>query len=328
MRAKVEFTNDLDVRELWSALRNGTTVPSDKLRDPDVQSVHFSRFLAVNDGAIASLQDGTTRQPLAQRLWYPNYVAFWFLKGDQISVSNVSGRVRRFKNLSVSISGGPGLAPKLQRPAGHTAESTLLFVEMEKLIHSYGLDIDGLPEHCQDAFRRHPNSRFGLDLVLSSRSWMVIDALRHCKMTEPLRSAYMKAKCEELVCETVDQLNKYRGAGIRKVISQSAREEQLIYAAAQIYQRDLTTAPSVGQLAQRLGINRSKLNDGFREMFGTSPGQYAKGIRLEWAKEQLASGVFAIGEISDLIGYSNPSAFSRAYLEHFGHPPSIDCKSG
>lgn len=325
---KVEFTDDLDVRELWSALRDGTSIPSDKLRQPDLQSVRFSRVLAVNDGAMASLQDGTARRRLAQRLWYPKYAALWFLKGDPISVLDGEGRVRRFKNLSVSISGGTGLIPTVQRPVGHTAESTLLYVEMDKLVDSYGLDIDALPENCQDAFCGVPNSRFGLELVLSSRSWMVIDALRHCQMAEPLRSVYLKAKCEELICETVDQLNRYGKAGVGKIISRSARERQLIQTAAQIYRQDLTSLPSIDQLARRLGINRNKLNDGFRELFGTSPGQYAKRVRLEWAKEQLATGAFAISEISDTMGYSNPSAFSRAYFEYFGHPPSIDSKSG
>lgn len=327
MSAKTVLAADINARELWSAVRAGTRIPGDKLRDPDVQDVSFSSFATINDGAVTALVDGKTRRPFVHRASLSKYVCLWFVKGDKIPIL-YAGLIRHVRNLAVVVAGGADLLAELRRPAGHSLVSTSLFVEAEKLVDSYGLDVAGLPEHCQNVFRGVPNSRFDLDLVLSAKSWMVIDAVRHCQMTEPLRSVYLKAKCEELICETVDQLNRFGKAGIREVISRSAREHQLIQTAAQIYRKDVANSPSVDQLARRLGLNRNKLNDGFRELFGISPGQYAKRVRLEWAKEQLASGAFAIGEISDTMGYSSPSAFSRAYLEYFGNPPSIDCKAG
>ena len=57
-------------------------------------------------------------------------------------------------------------------------------------------------------------------------------------------------------------------------------------------------------------------------MFGVTPHEYSRRIRLEWAHERIASGVMTISEACDAVGYSSHSAFTRAFGEVFGYAPS------
>jgi transcriptional regulator GlxA family with amidase domain len=57
-------------------------------------------------------------------------------------------------------------------------------------------------------------------------------------------------------------------------------------------------------------------------MFGTSPGEYAKRVRLDWARDQVRDRTHSIGAIAAATGYSNLSSFTRAYTQQFGYPPS------
>jgi AraC-like DNA-binding protein len=60
----------------------------------------------------------------------------------------------------------------------------------------------------------------------------------------------------------------------------------------------------------------------FRRYLQTSPMKYFWTRRLEEADRLLLSGRFNVSQISEIIGFSDPSTFSESYKAHFGFPPS------
>jgi AraC family transcriptional activator of pyochelin receptor len=316
---------DLDIREGYTALRDKTELPCPRLRQPEFQIARSRGFSILNEGVLGSMLESRAVQPYVLRYISHDYLLFVFTKHAH-DMRAGPGDWQRVSGGSVLICAHTSSSVDLLRPAGLLTVSANLFVHRDALVDIYGLKVDRLPEQCRDVFRGLPGARFVLNIMISSHSWLAMDAIFRCQMDEPLKSMYQAAKFSELLTETVDMLNRRGVGGLGAISSKEARERRLIEEAAQIYRREMRSPPSVAELSLKLGINRNKLTDGFKEIFGASPGDYAKGIRLDWAKEQLAAGVFSIGELAYAIGYSNPSAFARAYGEHFGKPPSGDSR--
>jgi AraC-like DNA-binding protein len=70
------------------------------------------------------------------------------------------------------------------------------------------------------------------------------------------------------------------------------------------------------------GTNATKLKKGFKILYNTTINQYLRNERLNRAKILLAEENLSIKEISEEVGYSNKSIFSKRFKEKFGVLPS------
>lgn len=65
-------------------------------------------------------------------------------------------------------------------------------------------------------------------------------------------------------------------------------------------------------LADKAGINESKLNVGLRELFQTSPHQYRFRFCLKWPKELLEATGDTIDQIATKVGFDTYKGFSTS----------------
>lgn len=79
---------------------------------------------------------------------------------------------------------------------------------------------------------------------------------------------------------------------------------------------------SVEALAARCGISTAYLRRLFVGKFGVPPVRYIERLRLERAKELLASGLYAVESACRLSGYRDVSYFCRAFKRETGRTPS------
>ena len=86
--------------------------------------------------------------------------------------------------------------------------------------------------------------------------------------------------------------------------------------------RNLENPPSLLELARQVGINKNKLNQNFRQVFGTSVFDYLRIRRLERSKELLKSKAKNVTEVAFEVGYAQQSNFTRAFKKHFGTNPT------
>lgn len=87
---------------------------------------------------------------------------------------------------------------------------------------------------------------------------------------------------------------------------------------AEIWLQDtLDTQRTIDDLAERLGYSASQTRRRFRQCFGMSPSTYRDRLRLEKAARLLTHTPRGVREISQLCGYRNHSAFSRAFQRHY-----------
>ena len=79
---------------------------------------------------------------------------------------------------------------------------------------------------------------------------------------------------------------------------------------------------SITRLANQAGMTESRLDQLFRQKFHLSCAEYVRNERMTAANRWLESGALSVKEVSEKIGYSHASNFSRAYRARFGETPA------
>jgi AraC-like DNA-binding protein len=99
------------------------------------------------------------------------------------------------------------------------------------------------------------------------------------------------------------------------------RKQPLTLQAITYIDDNLLTLPDVTTICRNLGISRSYLYQLFQEDMDTTPKRYIMERRLNLARQELFLGAKPT-EIYTQCGFSDYSAFFRAYKKHFGYPPT------
>ena len=79
---------------------------------------------------------------------------------------------------------------------------------------------------------------------------------------------------------------------------------------------------TVESLASEAGMSRSRFAERFTEMLGTAPMAYVTEWRLQRALARLVESEASVKAIASEAGYQSAAAFTRAFSQRFGHPPS------
>jgi AraC-like DNA-binding protein len=77
----------------------------------------------------------------------------------------------------------------------------------------------------------------------------------------------------------------------------------------------------ISHLAKMCNVSEVYFRKRFRECLGVSPIKYRNHLRLEKAKEYLEYGDISIQEISDLLGYSSASHFTKEFSTEYEIKP-------
>ncbi|MCJ0762280.1 DNA-3-methyladenine glycosylase 2 family protein [Variovorax terrae] len=81
-------------------------------------------------------------------------------------------------------------------------------------------------------------------------------------------------------------------------------------------------APSVEQLAHKLGVSDRHLRRIFEAQFGVSPLQYLQTRRLLTAKQLLADTSLPVTQIALASGFASVRRFNAAFVQHYGLNPT------
>ncbi|MBL7767073.1 MAG: helix-turn-helix transcriptional regulator [Chitinophagaceae bacterium] len=99
-------------------------------------------------------------------------------------------------------------------------------------------------------------------------------------------------------------------------------EKQKILQARVLLMINISSPPSIPQLAKAVHINDCYLKKGFREMFGSSVFDFVQQERIKKAKHLLLQTTKSILDIALELGYSNTSNFTNAYKKLTGYAPT------
>ena len=78
---------------------------------------------------------------------------------------------------------------------------------------------------------------------------------------------------------------------------------------------------SAAELAKRYGISETSLKNYFRGVYGCGYGEFQNEMRMKRAAELLGGERQTVSAIGSMVGFSNQSAFARAFHEYYGVTP-------
>ncbi|WP_158301820.1 AraC family transcriptional regulator [Paenibacillus mesophilus] len=82
----------------------------------------------------------------------------------------------------------------------------------------------------------------------------------------------------------------------------------------------------LNELAQAVDRSPTYVSTVFREVTGRTPVEYMHEVRISAARELLLTNSMTISEISESLGYCDPTYFNHMYKKIVGHPPSHTLK--
>ncbi|QUI22116.1 AraC family transcriptional regulator [Vallitalea pronyensis] len=104
----------------------------------------------------------------------------------------------------------------------------------------------------------------------------------------------------------------------------NSRNESLIIAIKAYLEDNYTDAMlNLNKLSLTFNMSETYLSQYFKEHTGENYSDYLKKIRMQYAASQLLETDKNISQISDAIGYSSISAFSRAFRQYYGISASM-----
>ena len=105
------------------------------------------------------------------------------------------------------------------------------------------------------------------------------------------------------------------------------RNVEKIGYACEILKKEMASPPHKQELTSRVGLNEKQLVDGFKEYLGMYPSEYLRSIRLERARNMIASLEYNITEAAFSVGYSSLSHFTKAFYDKYGINPKAFAQS-
>lgn len=78
---------------------------------------------------------------------------------------------------------------------------------------------------------------------------------------------------------------------------------------------------TVGSLARKVGMSRSRFAAEFVARMGITPAKAMTNERMKYAAELLEAGALKVADVGELVGYRSESAFTRRFHLHFGRSP-------
>ncbi|NLN81628.1 MAG: AraC family transcriptional regulator [Clostridiales bacterium] len=138
-----------------------------------------------------------------------------------------------------------------------------------------------------------------------------------------IREMQLKQKnFETLVNTYFYQLLALMSRSLSQDIDKRTWQYEQIERAIHMFHTEFHKPFSLAGYARQCNMSVSWFARLFRRQTGVSPQQYLTNVRINKAKELLASPSYNIGEIGNMVGFHNPLYFSRIFKNHTGCSPS------
>ncbi|MGJ8667261.1 MAG: helix-turn-helix domain-containing protein [Patiriisocius sp.] len=136
-----------------------------------------------------------------------------------------------------------------------------------------------------------------------------------------IRRIYLEGKAYQILTHQIIQFHDdIQDDGNRTLLRKS--EVNQVNKATTIIEEEINDLDNIEQIAERVGLNINKLQQGFKYLHNSTVNEYIQNCRLDLAKKLLNKTDYNISEIVEKIGLSSKSYFSKVFKERYGIPPS------
>lgn len=213
--------------------------------------------------------------------------------------------------------------PSLQGKLNYLKKSMSYSVEIELsldfLRRIFNNDLEVLQEFGKNIEKNLPAIMGDRSFPITSEMRHILSQIKECTYSGTLKRLFVEAKVVELLTLQINQINNFYPQ--KKALKN--QDVDKLNDVKDILLRNIHTPYSIEELAKLAGINRTKLQEGFKELFGTTVFGFITDRRLEEARKRIqdSSKEVSIAEIATLTGYKNPQHFTAAFKRKFGFLP-------
>ena len=144
-------------------------------------------------------------------------------------------------------------------------------------------------------------------------------------LTKPFEKVELLTRIEQLILLRKKMLSKFEKTGIESLLEKNVKnsETKFLHKIITVIHDNITQADfGPVQLATKLLLSESQLYRKLKATSGKSTAVFIRTIRLQKGKELIQTTGKTISEVAYDVGFNDPSYFSRAFKEQYGHPPS------
>ncbi|TKC59089.1 helix-turn-helix transcriptional regulator [Pedobacter hiemivivus] len=92
----------------------------------------------------------------------------------------------------------------------------------------------------------------------------------------------------------------------------------------ELISKDLSRNFSIEELADHVGMNRTKLQAGFKQVFNKTINSFTQELKMQSAKDLITGNKgYSLKEIASMLGYRHSNHFSVAFKKRFNVSPSV-----
>lgn len=142
----------------------------------------------------------------------------------------------------------------------------------------------------------------------------------NCHYSGTIRKIFMESKALELVAYKLAQISVSE-TGCHPPETVRRKENEQVHHARELLFHNMEDPPTLFDLARKVGLSHTKLNAGFRKIYGTTVFGYLQKTRLERAKYLMEKEAVNVTEAAFSVGYNSIPSFSRAFSQLFDQSP-------
>lgn len=215
----------------------------------------------------------------------------------------------------------PEISGQVNIRAEHRLRIFSIHVSPARLSDYFGGKFNIGPHALRDIVAGCDQASFFHTARMTGRMETAVNQVLNCPFSGALRQVFLEGKAMELITFKLHQLIlPVPEAGTPPKLDRDAYAR--IKKAAQILTGNLEAPPGLFDLAREVGIGHTRLNVGFKQVYGTTVFGFLRHARLEKAGELLASGHMNVTQAAYEVGYSSLPSFSKAFSAYFGLSPA------
>lgn len=279
----------------------------------------YLEYCGLSDGFLVHFNDITHMLPCPMSISAPDLLRVRIASDDDAEYVSAWGDRLDLKGAGCCIVvEPPGMPPARAVFAGHCRAANV-YIHRSALQRLYCQREDELPAVLQAFIAGNLRQTVVRRLPLGAGLLRCLDDLHGCDLHEHSRRLFIRSKAIEILCHAFKAMAQEEDLGASDA---SALMTRGVLRAQRVLIDNFVTPPSLDDLARQVGLSRSSLCAGFRQIVGQTVFDYIAGLRMQQALALLNQRDASITEIAYAVGYSHPSSFSLAVQRRFGTSPS------
>lgn len=205
----------------------------------------------------------------------------------------------------------------VESPGGRVAGASLYFTP-----HAFRDLFQEIPECLKhlgiNPYRGLSEKRFFQQSPFNGDTGLILRQIFECPYQGEFRRMFLEAKALELV---VLKLSELGNDAERNASALNRRELDRVREARHTLLARLDDPPNLTDLSRLVGINRNKLNSGFKQLYGKTAFNLLRNAKLSKARDLLQQTDLTLSEVAFSVGYNNQANLTKAFRAHFGQTP-------